>query len=263
MSRILAYILGSALLLALSGCREKVVLDTVAETTVPAIVETTAAAVVETVPAVTEPVLLERDVDGKVCVGFIPTEAGGWRYVVLEDQEAAVAAFEKANAAMVEGEPYKKGDRTQGLMVVYGDFWDILESGDMAAGLGRVSAEDASELYEMCVTAAAEAGRKESVKPEQIVDLTSAVLEVDGQEHSLTDPEKLESLAQILSGAQYYLGTTKCPFGYLLTMETAAGETLTVSIAADSCGTWMSEGDYYDFGNDNALVLELFGVTME
>lgn len=263
MSRIIAYILVSALLLALSGCRGKPVLETVAETTVPVIVETTAPPAVETEPAVTEPVLLDRDVDGKVCVGFIPTEAGYWRYVVLEDQEAAKAAFEKANAAMVEGEPYKKGDRTQGLMVVYGDCWEILESGDMAASLGRVSAEDASELYEMCVAAAAEAGRKEPVKPEQIRDLTSAVLQFGEQEITLTDPEKLESLAEILSGAQYYLGTTRCPFGYLLTMETAAGERLTVSIAADSCGTWMSEGDYYDFGSDNALVLDLFGVAME
>lgn len=260
MSRIIAYILVSALLLALSGCREKEILETVAETTVPVIVETAAAPAMETEPGVTEPVLLERDVDGKVCVGIIPTEVGCWRYAVLEDQEAAVAALEKAVSAMETGEPYKKGDRTQGLMVVYGDCWELLESGDVAGSLGRIKAEDAAELYEMCVAAAKEAGWREAVKPEQIEKVTSAVLQFGEQEILLTEPEKLAQLERILSEADYYLGTTRCPFGYLLTMETAAGDTLTVNIATDSCGTWMSEGMYYDFGSESKPLLELFGV---
>ena len=110
----------------------------------------------------------------------------------------------------------------------------------------------------MCLEAVHAAGRKEAVKPEQIVDVTKATLRQDGQELVLTDPVKLEKLEAMLSGAEYYLGTTRCSFGWLLTMETAAGETLRVTIATDSCGTWMSEGMYYDFGSDSGPLLELF-----
>ena len=159
---------------------------------------------------------------------------------------------------MVEGEPYVKGDRTQGLLVVYGDSWQIMETGDMAASAGRVGAEDGAKLYQLCLEAVRMAGRKEAVKPEQIVDVTRATLTLDGQELVLTDPDKLAVLEELLSGAKFELGTTRCPFGWLLTMETAAGESLTVSIAADSCGVWMSEGMYYKFGSENRTVVELF-----
>ena len=273
MSRIVAYIVLTALLLALSGCREKEVPVVTVETVLETVAET--AAEETTLPVETEPdnILLERAESGKVCVGFIPTEVGYWRYVVIDDQEAAVAAYEKAAAAMVEGDPYKKGDRTTGMMVAYGDYWDILENGDMAASLGRIRAKDTSELYQLCLEAVHTAGRKEAVKPEQITGLTKATLQKgrdvrvpaeflqiqEGQELVLTDPAKLEKLGAMLSGAEFYLGTTSCPFGYLLTMETAAGETLTVNIATDSCGTWMSEGMYYDFGSESKPLLELFG----
>lgn len=257
MSRILAYVVLMALLLALNGCREKAVPVVTVET----VAETTVAAVETTLPAETEPktVLLERPVSGKVCVGIIPTEIGYWRYVVIEDQEAAVAAYEKAAAAMVEGEPYKKGDKTIGmLLVAYGDYWDVMEVGDMAASLGRIDAADAAELYQLCIEAAKNAGWKEAVRPEQIVDVTKATLRQDGQELVLTDEGKLAKLEEMLSGAEFFLGTTKCPFGWLLTMETAAGETLTVTIAVDGCGTWMSEGMFYDFGSESKPLLELF-----
>ena len=259
MSRILAYVVLMALLLALNGCREK----GVPVVTVETVAETTVAAVETTLPAETEPeaVLLERPVSGKVCVGIIPTEIGYWRYVVIEDQEAAVAAYEKAAAAMVEGEPYKKGDKTIGMLVAYGDYWDVMEAGDMAASLGRIDAADAAELYQLCIEAAKNAGWKEAVCPEQIVDVTKATLRQDGQELVLTDEGKLAKLEELLSGAEFYLGTTKCPFGWLLTMETAAGETLTVNIATDSCGTWMSEGMFYDFGSESKPLLELFVPT--
>lgn len=256
MSRILAYVVLTALLLALTGCREK----EIPVTTVETVAATTAAVAEATLPVETEPeeVLLERPISGQVCVGIIPTEVGYWRYVAIEDQEAAKAAYEKAAAAMEEGEPYVKGDRTTGMLVAYGDYWEILESGDMAASLGRVKAPDTAELYEICMTAAEKAGHQEAVKPEQIVDVTRATLIQDGQELVLTDPDKLQTLETMLSGAEFYLGTTKCPFGWLLTMETAAGETLTINIATDSCGVWMSEGMYYDFGNDSKPLIELF-----
>lgn len=256
MSRILAYVVLTALLLALTGCREK----EIPVTTVETVAETTAAVAEATLPVETEPeeVLLERPISGQVCVGIIPTEVGYWRYVAIEDQEAAKAAYEKAAAAMKEGEPYVKGDRTTGMLVAYGDYWEILESGDMAASLGRVKAPDTAEMYEICMTAAEKAGHQEAVKPEQIVDVTRATLIQDGQELVLTDPDKLQTLETMLSGAEFYLGTTQCPFGWLLTMETAAGETLTVTIAVDGCGTWMSEGMYYDFGNDRKPLIELF-----
>ena len=90
MSRIFAYVVLSALLLVLGGCRGREIPVVVTESTVVTAVET--AVPVET--AAVEEILLERAENGKVCVGFIPTEVGNWRYVVIDDQEAAVAAWE-------------------------------------------------------------------------------------------------------------------------------------------------------------------------
>ena len=85
----------------LAACRKEEETEKI-PTELPAVTEITEPTTEETIQPIPEttapagPVLLERPTAGKVCVGFLPTEAGNWRYVEIEDQEAAVAAYEKA-----------------------------------------------------------------------------------------------------------------------------------------------------------------------
>lgn len=256
----IAVLLTLCLLLSLAACEKTEIIETV-----PATVRTEAAA--ETAPEVTEPGvpwLLEHPEDGKICVGFVPTEAGSWRYAVIADQEAASAAFEKAVCAKYSDEWWIKGDKTVGLMVVYkGEFWDFVDSGELVNALGRVKAEDAASLYAFCAGTAWEAGWKDAVTPEQIVRITSATLRLSGKEIRLTDGAALDQLDGMLSQGKFSLGGTGCPFTALLDLELEAGEVLTIALATDSCGAWMSEGNYYDFGSDSQPLYDLFGVTLK
>lgn len=262
--KLFAVLLALCLVCNLSACAAPVQ-DIPVTTTLPA--AEPAPSLPEPTAAMTEPegpILLDRPESGKVCVGFMPTETGSWRYVVLADQEAAVAAYEKAAGAIYSDEWWIKGDRTKGLMVIYGEIWDFVESGELVYALGRVKAEDAADLYALCANAAREAGWQEGgVLPQQITGVTSALLRQGDTAIPLTDPAALDTLEAMLSQATFVLGGTGCPFSALLDLELETGETLTVALATDSCGSWMSEGNYYDFGSDSQPLYDLFGVTLE
>jgi len=267
MNRKVAIALSVCLLLGLTACGEETAEE--ASAIIAAPVETTEAVPepTEAPPETTISGWLEDNVDGKVCVGFVPTTAGSWRYAVIEDQEAAVTAFEKAVSAIYSDEWWIKGDRTTGLFVEYnGEIWDFVESGEMVYSLGRVKAEDAAGLYALCVEAAKAAGWKDAVKPEQLTDVVSATLRFGNEgarEILLTDMTALDKLEKMLTGGKFYLGMPNCPLTALLDLETEAGEILTIALATDGCGIWMSEGNCYDFGSDSQPLYELFGVTPE
>ena len=258
---VLCAILTLCLLLGLTACKEKTaepVSTTVVQTT-EAVSETTVVPTETTVSG-----LLEDNVDGKVCVGFLPTTAGSWRYAVIEDQEAAVEAFEKAVSSVYSDEWWIKGDRTLGLFVEYnGEIWDFVESGELVYPLGRVKAENAADLYDLCAEAARKAGWKDAVKPEQLIGIVSATLRAKAEEYVLTDAAALDKLEAMLSSGKYELGGTGCPFTALLDVTLESGEILTVALATDSCGVWMSEGYYYSYGSDSQPLYDLFGVTMD
>ena len=261
MKKMLCALLLLLLLLGLTACKEETaepVPTTVAETT---------ESVTENTEAITETTasgMLEDNVDGKVCVGFVPTTAGSWRYAVIEDQEAAVTAFEKATGAIYSDEWWIKGDRTTGLFVEYnGEIWDFVESGELVYALGRVKAEDAADLYDLCVEAARKAGWKDAIKPEQFTGIASATLRAKAEEYTLTDDAALDKLESMLSSGKYELGGTGCSFTALLDVTLESGEILTVALATDSCGVWMSEGYYYSYGSDSQPLYDLFGVTMD
>ena len=138
-----------------------------------------------------------------------------------------------------------------------------LTAQQVVAYISRVKAEAAAELYALCVEAAKAAGWKDAVKPEQLTGIVSAMLRVKGEEFPLTDGAALDKLESMLSSGTYSLGGTGCPFTALLDVTTEAGEELTVALATDSCGVWMSEGYYYEYGNDSQTLFGLFGVTLE
>lgn len=264
MKKVVHILLVLCLLLGLSACKDTQKAET-AITAAPTVAETTEA-VIETTVEVTESVgsfLLEQPEDGKVCVSFLPTEVGQWRYVVIPDQEAAVAAYEKAVNAVYSDEWWIKGDKTIGLTVVYnGEFRDFVDSGELVYALGRTKAEDARELYDLCANAAREAGWKDAVTPDHLRGIVSAVLQQADTHIALTDSEKLAALETMLTAGTFSLGGTGCPFGALLTVTTEAGKTFTLALATDSCGVWMSEGCYYEFGSDSQPLYDLFGITL-
>lgn len=265
MKKLMVIALVGCLLLSLAACGkepETAIVPTTMENT-ETVTETIAQEATKGTESA-EPAWLMDNVDGKVCVGFIPTEAGNWRYAVIEDQEAAVAAFEKATGAIYSDEWWIKGDRTKGLFVEYnGEIWDFVESGELVYALGRVKAEDAADLYQLCAEAARAAGWKESIAPDQLSGITSATLRASGKEILLTDSEALEKLEGMLTAGKYALGGTSCPFTAWLDVTLESGETLTIALATDSCGVWMSEGYYYEFGSDSQPLYDLFGVTMQ
>lgn len=263
MKKIVYMILPLCLLLGLTACKEEIQ-ETFAATA-PIVAEFTEPAA-ETTAAPTEPesLLLDQNVNGKVCVGIVPTEVGRWQYVVIEDQEAAVKAFEKATGAIYSDEWWTKGDKTIGLMVEYnGEIWQFVDSGELVCALGRVKAEDAAELYALCAAAAVEVGWQEAVQPQQLTDLRCAVLSQGDTQVTLTDPDALAALGNLLSSAEFSLGGFGCPFTALLTLELGSAETVSIALATDGCGAWMSEGSYFDFGSDSQPLYDLFGAKLD
>lgn len=262
MNRVWTLLLTVLILLVLSGCGKN-------SSEQMAVTETMASDVTETMAeseekTELESILLSQNVEGKVCVGIVPTEVGYWQYVVIEDQEAAVGAFEKAVNAKYSDEWWIKGDRTVGVIVEYnGESWSFVDSGELVNALGRVKAEDAAELYALCAETARKAGWQAGVEPQQITDLVCATLREGETEIILTDPEALDKLEGMLSQGTFALGGFGCPFTALLDMETENGKRLTIALATDGCGSWMSEGDYYDFGSDSQPLYDLFGVTLD
>ncbi len=101
------------------------------------------------------------------------------------------------------------------------------------------------------------------VLPEQLAGIRSATLRSGEKQFPLTDVQALEKLEAMLTAGTYTLGVPNCPFTALLDLQLETGEILTIALATDSCGMWMSEGSYYEFANDSQGLYDLFGVALE
>lgn len=200
----------------------------------------------------------------KICVQFQPTAettlANKNLYYIPSDQDGWLRVY----TAAVEKADYEKhwisGDSGCGIFICYQDeMWQLLGSGELQeAEFGRVSAEDAQELYKMCLDAAESYGIPAPVRPEQIQNLMSATLEYQGT-YTVTDRDKLDSLQRWLSDASEMRGGTNCPLEAMLSLTLESGEELKLRIATDSCCVWMSEGVYYQYGHtDNRELLSFF-----
>jgi len=194
---------------------------------------------------------LERLPADTLCVVIRPTE-GGYFYVPLPDQDMARAAYEKAVAAADERYTWIDGDEADGLTIAYNDaWWSVARSGALVRR-ARVEPEDARELVDMCRGAAARAGLTDPVRPEDIRGVVSATMTGwYGGTITVTDEKALDWIESRFSSAQNLIGGAGCPFSSLLTLETEDGRTLTVAVAADSCGVYMTEGVYYKYASGN------------
>lgn len=75
--------------------------------------------------------------------------------------------------------------------------------------------------------------------------------------YTLSDPEKLSKLAELLQDAEP-TPMTKCPFDDPLTLTGENGETLQLMMAADSCAVYRCGGLYYKYASDNSAFYSLF-----
>lgn len=248
------------LLVLLTGCQA----PAATAPTVP--VETAAAAsTVPTVPAetaapATTAALSQADGDS-VYLALTSTETGDYQYWELPQQEQAIAVLQLAEAADFDQRVILEGESYTGLMLVWNqEYWEFLSSGALIyAPEGRVSPEDATELYAHCRDFARELGWEEAVTPDQIQDLSGALLKAGEREFQLIDADALKTLESMLRASTPYIGRPSCPFGPQLTLTTRSGRQLTISLAIDSCGSWMSQGVYYEYASDSLPLFQLLG----
>lgn len=221
-------------------------------------------------PTVVEPTLefnseLSVDCDKtKLCLRFQPTQevtAGeDVRYYAPSNQSEWISVFEDTLAKADPNEHWEPADSSMGIWICYQDhWWELLASGDvLTIGSGRIAANDASQIYKMCMDTAKNLHMGDPVRPEQIKNIKSATLDWGGI-YTITDFGKLQILEEWLSSSTEVHGGANCWFAALLTLTLENGDVLTLSMATDTCCTWMSEGVFYDYGAfDNAELFALF-----
>ena len=97
--------------------------------------------------------------------------------------------------------------------------------------------------------------------PDDIKDITDVELVVGGIKYPLAvtnahiEIEKAFSSAEIIK-----MGGTACPFDAEMIFTRKDGEKGCVTIATDSCAVFKSGDTYYDYGEDNSMLLGYFGL---
>lgn len=182
------------------------------------------------------------------------------RHYALSNQDEWISVFEDTLEKADPKAHWEPDDSSMGIWICYQDhWWELMASGDiLIIGSGRIAANDASQIYEMCMDTAKDLNLGEPVRPGQIKNIKSATLDWDGI-YTITDSYKLQTLESWLSGSTEIHGGTNCWFTAFLTLTLENGDVLTISIATDTCCAWMSEGVFYDYGAfDNAEFFDLF-----
>lgn len=190
---------------------------------------------------------------------FYSNSGDDYRYVYYGEQEKAKAAYEEAMKHVEEGRGFREREESSGIYVMYQDAWWLFTRDGAMMGRGRVEAEHAKELFDICKEAAAAVHLPEPVRPETIKGIISATLYYD-EVVTITEKEKLALLEQWLSESEELFGGAACWFTAILSLELENGKQVNLSMATDSCGTWMSEGAFYQYANGNE---ELFGMFAE
>lgn len=204
-----------------------------------------------------EGMLYEKIDQNKICIAVQPTgmvsEGGAYLFIIPEDQETLSEYFTAASATSHTYTKWDSNNKRAGWWIVYQDqWWQVTESGAMFGTDQEtwegicIDAEDAKLLYEFCDAAVKEVGIREPVRPEDITKIKYATLYWNG-EHKVTDEYALNKIEKWLVNSREE-GSVSCWFTAQLVLELENGETKTLSMATDSCATWMSEGVAYGFG---------------
>lgn len=232
-------------------------------TTTPQTEPSTTPTVTESAPKSHFELTTDRD-KTKLCLRFQPTQevtAGeDVRYYAPSNQSEWISVFEVTLTKADSKGHWEPADSSKGIWICYQDhWWELLASGDiLTIGSGRIAANDALQIYKMCMNTAKDLHMGEPVRPGQIKNIKSATLDWDGI-YTITDSEKLQTLEAWLSTSTEIHGGANCWFTALLTLTLENGDVLTLSMATDTCCTWLSEGVFYDYAAfDNAEFFNLF-----
>lgn len=209
----------------------------------------------------------ERDPE-KICLRVQPTgvisSGDEDRYYTPKEQDIWFGAYEIAAASRIADEYWNPEDQSTGVWLRYQDeWWRFLKNGDiLTLSNERIPASQCQELTALVEDALSVIGLPEPVRPEQIQSLRKATLDWNGI-HTLTEPEKLSQLERMLSSSQELRGGANCWFTALLTLEREDGTVLTLSMATDSCGTWLSQGVFYEYSQGNESFYALFSAQAD
>jgi hypothetical protein len=194
--------------------------------------------------------LYQEPVQGKICIGLFTTFTGERMvYIIPENQEELLAAFKNAYS---EGSMGEQAPGPVGSMSIHfkGVKWYIGSDGAVfLSNFGDdniLPPEASSELIALCEDARRKAGISDPVRPEDILQIKSATLSWNGV-HTITDTERLKRIESLLSNSHDIGYMSACPYDSSLTLELVNGKTITVAVANDSCGAWMSNGACYTF----------------
>ena len=189
-------------------------------------------------------------------------DVDGWVYYNPEDQQAWIAALKEATASRTGSERQEGG--YCGFLLKYQDtYYTVIDDSYLFWDGNKSTPEGSATLMTMLAEL-----RKEydyyPITPEEISDITSATFYYWGETFYVTDPEVLSYIETTLSQATWRGPLTSCGFCSKLDMTTASGKTLSVGIATDSCGMFLTDGICYRFGNDNHTLYEkLLGMTKD
>lgn len=240
-------------------------------------------------------ILLDEAPEDKLCIGILPTEAGGMMKYYVPDDETSAALYERIKN--LDGE--KIGDTEMppewarsawdyNIAVKYGEYTlQICEGGVMR--IDRIS-EDYTDFDEWVVKDQEAADHiLEIVRRDTglgvfdasvICNVVKAELEFGplygGEEREsvvITEADKLAEIEGMLSKAEKSFWS-KCPFGNCrLILTTQAGDEITLAVACDSCTVFYVDGCFFDYmpeeyrgkeeHPDNSVLFGLFGITAE
>ena len=97
--------------------------------------------------------------------------------------------------------------------------------------------------------------------PAEIKDIINVELVADGIKYPIaTENAHLVIEKNFSSATKIAMGETDCPFNAELIFTRADGQKGYVTIATDSCAVFKSGDAYYDYGEDNSILLSYFGL---
>ena len=188
----------------------------------------------------------------------------GWVYYNPEDQQAWIAALKEATASRPADSYSRSMEGYCGFLLKYQDiYYTVIDDSYLFWNGNKSTPEGSATLMTMLAEL-----RKEydyyPITPEEISDITSATFYYWGKTFSVTDPEVLSYIETTLSQATWHGTLTSCGYCSKLDMTTASGKTISVAIATDSCGMFLTDGICYRFGSDNDELYEkLLGMTKD
>jgi len=240
------------------------------------------------------PVLLdEAPVDG-LCIGVLPTEAGGRMQYYVPEEDAQKTLYERISGMNVDKiqaaeiiPEWCRDAWDYNIVVKYGEYELQLKEG----GVMLITRWGKDLSFDKWVARDAEVGEYilgivkddigltpfDSASIGNIVkaELTTGPLYTGVPKESivLTDGEKLAKIETLFSRAGKTFWS-KCPFGNCrMVLTTAEGEEISLALACDSCTVFYANGCFYDYmpeeyrhadeHPDNTIVFELFGITPE